>query len=1155
MAYDAAKAAEYNKLIQQGLSEDQAFKQAGISDADLGNYQINLNGTLGPINLGQNKVAGVDYDVGTGTGETVNTRVTTYSSYTSTSTEQVSGGGSTTIVANRTVPTAASEAYASQANAKQAEIDQFIKDNPSNFARKKQGLPPLSDQEIIARQTQLDALNSERAQLYNTSLDSRSSTPPTVYTEPNTTTTTETVTTGVAYSRESVNYNNDESLSQKTELQLETTTTTVNSQSATDTSGDSAGYGSSYETDERGTPLPTTASGGDSAGYGSSYETDELGSPLPVYSNTGIDYASGQGGTDGVDFAYTESAAAFSDPYYGLTPEQLKALGGADPTDPYIRARLGIPQLPDSTLNPGGFAAYRPTGVPLIDNAVAAISSFASSLTSFFSPPTKPAVTAAGTTTGAPAPAGTNTATAAAEATAVKQQNTDLTPAQQANLDNIQAANAEVSKAEENIQANNRTILAAEEGVATARETQRNAEAIIAQNNAELADENLPDDRRAQLEANNAEQYASIAENARYIDETTAAIENAEQNNQQQQRFIQENQTSVEQSQQAFAADNSDLDAPVDPMEDPEYNNYDTPEYDAATDGPATAQPGEPGGAPLLTDAEIAQIYGTTDPQETNAIQGTAIISDEARAALSDPETIKAQQAQNQFVLENPATVPDVTTTELTDAEAANLFDEAEAGPPTEDEGVEAGQDIDLQRLDDADTLAETNAQLEADPIELSSDPDLQAQEDARATDEANAQLEADPIELSRDPYLQQLDDADATAEANAQLEADPIDLEEQDPGEAERLAAEERLDESPTLNAEDVELGEEERLAAEAALDDSPTLNAEDVDESQDAALGGELTTADGEVEGEGDAGTGLQEPTEEDVRAAEEAAAKERTINQATLQSRYKQPGNTDWRVRLALAPTSDYLYNSDDNSILAPLAASNGVIFPYMPQISTAYRANYENYDLVHSNFRGVYYKSSRVDDIQVRGTFTAQDTTEAKYLLAVIHFFRSVTKMFYGKDVERGTPPPLVYLSGLGDYQFSKHPCLVSQFSYTLPNDVDYIRATNPNDYGGNLLNRRTPVQAAPGGINFAGARRLANAITPSGQPLSKGATPQTPSSNSIDGRVNNTGDFSTYVPTMMEIDITLIPVQTRSQVSKQFSLKDFANGNLLKGGFW
>jgi hypothetical protein len=36
---------------------------------------------------------------------------------------------------------------------------------------------------------------------------------------------------------------------------------------------------------------------------------------------------------------------------------------------------------------------------------------------------------------------------------------------------------------------------------------------------------------------------------------------------------------------------------------------------------------------------------------------------------------------------------------------------------------------------------------------------------------------------------------------------------------------------------------------------------------------------------------------------------------------------------------------------------------------------------------------------------------------------------------------------------------------------------------------------------------------------------------------------------------MELQLTLLPVQTRQQVSQQFSVKNFANGNLLKGGFW
>ena len=38
--YDPAKAALFNKLIQEGLTEDAALAQAGISSADFGNYEF-----------------------------------------------------------------------------------------------------------------------------------------------------------------------------------------------------------------------------------------------------------------------------------------------------------------------------------------------------------------------------------------------------------------------------------------------------------------------------------------------------------------------------------------------------------------------------------------------------------------------------------------------------------------------------------------------------------------------------------------------------------------------------------------------------------------------------------------------------------------------------------------------------------------------------------------------------------------------------------------------------------------------------------------------------------------------------------------------------------------------------------------------------------
>ena len=279
--------------------------------------------------------------------------------------------------------------------------------------------------------------------------------------------------------------------------------------------------------------------------------------------------------------------------------------------------------------------------------------------------------------------------------------------------------------------------------------------------------------------------------------------------------------------------------------------------------------------------------------------------------------------------------------------------------------------------------------------------------------------------------------------------------------------------------------------------------------------------------------------------AEAAITAGLREQARQQQTIRAqRQNQAQSTDWRVRLRLAPQSDYLYNAADcGPVLYPLRDSDGVIFPYTPSIDIGYKANYETYDLTHSNYRGYFYKNSHIDSVNLKATFTAQDTTEANYLLAVIHFFRSVTKMFYGQDSQRGSPPPLTYLSGLGDYQFNEHPCVISQFNYSLPADVNYIRAQSVLSNGTNLLNARKRQTVLGNPLSYA-LQRLSTVG------MSKGGLDQPFAPSGSLG-----ADNSTSVPTKMDIQLTLLPIQSRSQVSKQFSLKGFANGNLLKGGFW
>jgi hypothetical protein len=284
----------------------------------------------------------------------------------------------------------------------------------------------------------------------------------------------------------------------------------------------------------------------------------------------------------------------------------------------------------------------------------------------------------------------------------------------------------------------------------------------------------------------------------------------------------------------------------------------------------------------------------------------------------------------------------------------------------------------------------------------------------------------------------------------------------------------------------------------------------------------------------------------TEQDLydqeNAAAESSARDRARQQQTISQQRRQINNGDWRVRLRLAPQAKYLYNAPNPGILKPLQVTDGVIFPYTPTITSNYKANYSQYDLTHSNYRGYFYQNSYAEPVQITCMFTAQSTMEANYLLAVITFFKSVTKMFYGQDAQRGAPPPLTYLTGLGEYQFNEHPCLVTQFNYTLPADVDYIRAGSPNQLGTNQINQRDRQSVSTGSL-FGGLNRLAAAL------LTKGAIPQRPSPPTLGT------NRPTYVPTKIELSFTLLPIQSRNQVSKQFSLENFANGNLIKGGFW
>jgi hypothetical protein len=233
-----------------------------------------------------------------------------------------------------------------------------------------------------------------------------------------------------------------------------------------------------------------------------------------------------------------------------------------------------------------------------------------------------------------------------------------------------------------------------------------------------------------------------------------------------------------------------------------------------------------------------------------------------------------------------------------------------------------------------------------------------------------------------------------------------------------------------------------------------------------------------------------------------------------------------NQDWRVRLSLAPGSNYFYNDPQNVLLSPLVTEIGggstsgvgsavlgafgadrgrvgVVFPYTPQLTITHAAQYSPQELTHNNYKQYHYNYSEVQAITVNAEFTVQNVNEGQYLLACIYFFRSVSKMFFGNDALAGNPPPILFLNGYGQYYLPNVPCVVTSFAHTMPAEVDYMDIPEPS------VTRR-------------------------------GYNPQ----------FQNFRLNSTRMPTTSTISLQLQPVYSRRSQSVGFSLNDFAKGALV-----
>ena len=186
-------------------------------------------------------------------------------------------------------------------------------------------------------------------------------------------------------------------------------------------------------------------------------------------------------------------------------------------------------------------------------------------------------------------------------------------------------------------------------------------------------------------------------------------------------------------------------------------------------------------------------------------------------------------------------------------------------------------------------------------------------------------------------------------------------------------------------------------------------------------------------------------------------------------------------------------DYCYGY---GIMSILRETQGLVWPYTPQIQIQQQVTYASYANTHVNQEFKAYSNTQAFHFTCSGPFTVQNEREKQYALACIHFLRTNSKMNFGVQggwTYRGTPPPILKFSAWGPLMFNDLPVIIESFTIDLPAEVDYLQS--------NLL--------------------LAEA----------------------------------WLPAKFTISVSMTVQKTPSQLRNDFSLSSFASGSLLLNKGW
>lgn len=203
---------------------------------------------------------------------------------------------------------------------------------------------------------------------------------------------------------------------------------------------------------------------------------------------------------------------------------------------------------------------------------------------------------------------------------------------------------------------------------------------------------------------------------------------------------------------------------------------------------------------------------------------------------------------------------------------------------------------------------------------------------------------------------------------------------------------------------------------------------------------------------------------------------------------------------------------------NKLLSPLYETNGLLWPYQPSISYNQEVSYQDVPMTHTNQEFYAYTRTNAVKLTVEGDFTVQNQDEGRYVLACLHFLRTVTKMYFGQGENLGTPPPVLFFDAFGQYMFNRLPVIVTAFTANMPKDVDYM-----------------PIDLRLLGSAGGDLRNLSQ----------------------FRGSADTDSTGYVWLPVLFQISVSLTVQNTPAKL-RSFNLDQFRDGSLLKnpnGGGW